>query len=88
MSEPEETTVTESKRIQGKIIKVAAKGYGFISSKDIPFTRIFFHWTSLRPDTVNFKSLRSGMQVSFETLEVEGKGHRAIKIKVEEETKE
>lgn len=75
-------------RVRGKIIKVAAKGYGFISSKDIPFTRIFFHWTSLEPDTLNFKALRSGMHVSFETLEVEGKGHRAIKVKVEEDNKE
>lgn len=84
----DETTVKEPEkegaRIQGRIIKVSADGYGFISSKDIPFTRIFFHWTSLRPDTLKFQELRAGMKVSFVTFEVEDKGHRAIKIKVEE----
>lgn len=82
----DETTAPEKpeQRIHGKIIKVASDGYGFISSKDIPFTRIFFHWTSLRPDTLKFQELRSGMKVSFVTFEVEDKGHRAIKIKVED----
>lgn len=74
----------EEKRVSGKIIKVAESGYGFISSKEIPFTRIFFHWTSLRPDTLNFKELKNGMKVSFVGVELEGKGYRAIKIKVEE----
>lgn len=74
----------EEKEYTGKIIKVSSEGYGFISSKEIPFTRIFFHWTSLRPDTVNFKNLRSGMKVSFVGFEVENKGWRAIKIKVVE----
>jgi cold shock CspA family protein len=73
----------EEKRVFGKIIKVSATGYGFISSKDIPFTRIFFHWTSLKSDTINFKDLRSGMRVSFICFEVEDRGWRAIKIKVE-----
>lgn len=80
----EETDVKEEKRVTGKIIKVSSDGYGFISSKDIPFTRIFFHWTSLRADTVKFQELRSGMKVSFVAFEVEDKGYRAIKIKVEE----
>lgn len=75
----------EEKRISGKIIKVSSEGYGFISSKDIPFTRIFFHWTSLRPDTIKFTDLKSGMKVSFIAYEVEDKGYRAIKIKVEDE---
>lgn len=75
----------EEKRITGKIIKVSGDGYGFISSKEIPFKRIFFHWTSLRPDTKNFQELRSGMKVSFVAFEVEDKGWRAIKIKVEDD---
>lgn len=79
------TDKPEEKRISGKIIKVSSDGYGFISSKDIPFTRIFFHWTSLRPDTLKFTDLKSGMKVSFVAYEVEDKGYRAIKIKVEEE---
>lgn len=77
-------TTKEEKRINGKIIKISSEGYGFISSKEIPFKRIFFHWTSLRPDTVGFEKLRSGMKVSFVAFEVEDKGWRAIKIKVEE----
>ena len=44
----------EEKRVQGKIIKVSDEGWGFISSKDIKFTRIFFHWTSLKQDTLKF----------------------------------
>jgi len=75
----------DEKRITGKIIKVSSEGYGFISTKEIPFKRIFFHWTSLRPDTKNFQELRAGMKVSFVAFEVEDKGWRAIKIKVEED---
>lgn len=83
---PDSTTdAATEKRINGKIIKVSAEGYGFISSKDVPFTRIFFHWTSLRPDTLKFTDLKSGMKVSFVAYEVEDKGYRAIKIKVEDE---
>ncbi len=80
----EEIDLKEDKRIDGKIIKISSEGYGFISSKDVPFTRIFFHWTSLRPDTLKFTELKSGMKVSFVAFNVEDKGFRAIKIKVEE----
>ena len=72
----------EEKRVQGKIIKVSDEGWGFISSKDIKFTRIFFHWTSLKQDTLKFTDLKNGMKVEFTPVEVEGKGWRAIKIKV------
>ncbi len=75
----------KEKRIEGKIIKVSKDGYGFISSKDIPFTRIFMHWTSLTSDTLKFTELRSGMKVSFVSHEVENKGFRAIKVRVESE---
>ncbi len=78
------TEKREEKRINGKIIKVSSNGYGFISSREVPFTRIFFHWTSLKADTLKFQELRSGMKVSFVAFEVEDKGYRAIKIKVEE----
>jgi len=80
----------EEKRVIGKIIKVSDKGWGFISSKDIKWTRIFFHWTSLRQDTLNFKDIRNGQRVEFTPIEVEGKGTRAIKIRVitEEVTEE
>jgi cold shock CspA family protein len=73
---------TEEKRVLGKIIKVSDEGWGFISSKDIKFTRIFFHWTSLKQDTLKFPELRNGMKVEFTPKEMDGKGWRAIKIKV------
>jgi len=73
-------------RVIGKIIKVSDEGWGFISSKDIKFTRIFFHWTSLKQDTMKFTELKNGMKVEFTPVEVEGKGWRAIKIRVVKET--
>lgn len=76
MSENEEIRAT------GKIIKVSDSGWGFISSKNIKFTRIFFHWTSLKQDTLKFQELKNGMHVEFTPIEVEGKGFRAIKIEV------
>ena len=78
-----EEKTREEKRAVGKIIKVAPDdGWGFISSKEIKFTRIFFHWTSLKQDTLKFQDLRNGMKVEFTPVEVEGKGTRAIKIRV------
>lgn len=71
-------------RVIGKIIKLG-EGWGFISCKAIPYTRIFFHWSALNQDTLRFPELRRGMSVEFEPLEIEGKGYRAIKIKVTEE---
>jgi len=76
-----ETTPDEI-RVKGKIIKVSEGGWGFISSIDIKFTRIFFHWTSLKQDTLKFTELKNGMKVEFTPIEVEGKGFRAIKIGV------
>jgi len=85
-SEPQ--PVENTKRITGKVIKVSKEGYGFISSKEVPFTRIFFHWTSLQAGTVKFVDLRAGMKVSCVAYEVDSKGWRAIKVKVEEDTAE
>ncbi len=79
-----EKTNSEDKRVIGKIIKVSDDGWGFISSKDIKFTRIFFHWTSLKQDTLRFQDLKNGMKVEFTPVEVPEKGIRAIKIKVVE----
>ena len=75
-------TTPEEVRVRGKIIKVSGGGWGFISSIDIKFTRIFFHWTSLKQDTLKFTELKNGMKVEFTPIEVEGKGFRAIKIGV------
>lgn len=83
------TPPANSKRyVDGRIIKISTHpetgGYGFISTREIPYTRIFFHWTGLAPDTKNFTELKTGMKVSFVGFEVPGKGWRAIKVKVEE----
>ena len=81
--EPDTTPIKPTdKRVMGKIIKLSGDGWGFITSKDISFTRIFFHWTSLKQGTLRFPELRPGMKVEFTPVEVEGKGWRAIKIVV------
>lgn len=69
-------------KVLGRIIKISKDGWGFISSKEIQFTRIFFHWTALRQDTVSFLELRTGMIVEFTPLKIEGKGWRAVHVKV------
>jgi cold shock CspA family protein len=76
------TSDLSEKRSVGRIIKLSDEGWGFISSKDIPFTRIFFHWTWLKQNTLNFKELRVGMKVEFTPNEVPGKGFRGIKVEV------
>jgi cold shock CspA family protein len=77
-----ENNVTENIKLTGRIIKISKSGWGFISSRDIEFTRIFFHWTSLQQDTLGFKELKTGMMVEFSPLKVEGKGIRAIHVRV------
>jgi cold shock CspA family protein len=72
----------EIKLVVGRVIKVHKTGWGFISSKDIQFTRIFFHWTALRQDTVKFPELKTGMYVEFTPLEIPGKGVRAVHVRV------
>jgi cold shock CspA family protein len=78
--------MTDIKPIVGRIIKVSKAGWGFISSRDIEFTRIFFHWTALRQDTISFPELKTGMIVEFTPLQIPGKGHRAVHIRVIEKT--
>lgn len=83
-SETSENTFKENdEKIEGKIISInPTKGYGFISSRDIPFTRIFFHWSALRADTVHFTKLEIGMKVEFRLVEVPGRGYRAVQVSV------
>jgi cold shock CspA family protein len=69
-------------KVVGRIIKISKQGWGFISSKEIQFTRIFFHWTALRQDTMSFPELRTGMTVEFTPLKIEGKGYRAVHVRV------
>jgi len=72
---------TEQKAV-GRIIRVSKAGWGFISSRDIQFTRIFFHWTALRQDTLTFTELHTGMYVEFTPLQVPSKGYRALHVRV------
>ena len=72
----------EKERVEGKITKVHPDGWGFISSRAVAFTRIFFHWSALVPETKKFTELEKGMKVEFTPIEVEGRGTRAQKIKV------
>lgn len=86
-----ETEVNSAKplpeRATGKITKLSDKGWGFITSRDIPFTRIFFHWQALNVDTVNFANLQRNMTVEFTPIKREGKGLSAVKIKVVESSR-
>lgn len=82
----------KEKRIIGKIIRVDPRGFGFISSNDIPFERIFWHWTSLMFDTLRFPEVRRGMKVEFiprhQGRDAAGKdkGYKAIRISIIDET--
>lgn len=78
-----ETSEIEKKAV-GRIIRVSKAGWGFISCKDIQFTRIFFHWTALRQDTLTFTDLHTGMYVEFTPLQIPGKGYRALHVRVVE----
>ena len=75
-------TDTNENKVVGRVIKVSRRGWGFISSRDIEFTRIFFHWTSLRQDTLPFLEIKTGMHVEFVPLQIPGKGYRAIHVRV------
>lgn len=77
----------ETKKAIGRIIKLSKAGWGFISSRDVEFTRIFFHWTALVQDTMSFPQLRTGMTVEFTPVQIPGKGWRAVHIKVVEKDK-
>jgi cold shock CspA family protein len=75
--------MTDEKAIMtGKIIKLSPDGWGFISTKDKPFTRIFFHWSAINSGTLHFTELRKGMLVEFECISYQEKGWRAIRIDV------
>ena len=91
-------------RIQGKIIKLVKPnpttneggGWGFISSKEKPFTKIFFHWTALNTHTIPFPELEVGDRVEFDLVDYvrfengvkQSMGWRALRIEVLEETEE
>jgi cold shock CspA family protein len=80
---PIENEPIKNEKTIGKIFKLSNEGWGFVTSKDIPFEKIFFHWTALEQDTIRFPKLEEGMEVEFYAVEQEdNKGFRAIKIEV------
>lgn len=83
MEEDKKDKVIEEreKLVTGKITKLG-QGWGFVSSRDIPYTRIFFHWTALRQDTRNFTELTKGMFLEFKAVRYERDGWRALNIYV------
>lgn len=93
VEEPIELTGVE-KRYKGKVIAIIegeGGGYGFISSRDIPYRRIFFHWSALLPDTKTFDKLEEGDEIEFTGINLPDseengvkkiRGWRALRIKV------
>jgi cold shock CspA family protein len=70
------------KRYKGKIFKKSYKGFGFITSEEIPFEKIFFHWTALA--NCKFTNIKEKQVVTFNAFEVPDKGWQAINIRMEE----
>ena len=68
-------------RLTGTITRLNQNGYGFISSKVMQFTRIYFHWTMLEPP-LKFTDLKRGMEVEFTPYPYRDKGYRATKVKL------
>lgn len=73
---------TAEKRVKGQIVAIKPNGYGFIVSPDIPFERIYFHWTALKQNTLRFPQLERGMKVEFQPQNRGDRGYRAIYIEV------
>lgn len=82
MNIPDVFQEVTAKTVKGKITKIHKDGWGFIISKEIPFTRVFFHWTGLKQDTVKFPELKTGMIVEFIPIEIPARGTRATKISI------
>ena len=74
--------VHQTEKSDGKIVKLSERGWGFILSPQYQFTRIFFHWTALTQNTLNFTELKVGMRVRFFTQKYRENGVRAYKIEV------
>lgn len=69
-------------KIEGKILAVRDDGFGFISSKEIPFEKIFFHWSALKQNTKKFLDLKVGDKVRFTPVKLIDRGWRAHGIEV------
>lgn len=83
MNETKENEVIyQTEKTLGKIVKLSPTGWGFIISPSHEFTRIFFHWTALQQNTLNFSELKIGMSVKFYTQKYKEQGVRAYRIEV------
>ena len=85
-SEEDEVIPEASGRIKGKIyyinLDTTNGGYAFVSSPEVPFTRIFMHWQALEQNTKNFTELKIGTELEFKVIKHPELGYRAIKVKV------
>jgi cold shock CspA family protein len=57
-------------------------GYGFIVSPQLPYERIFFHWSGLQQQTLRFPQLKRRMRVELQLQHDPIDGFKGIKIKV------
>lgn len=70
----------EHRRIRGRISWInKTKGYGFITSLDIPFEKIYFYWEFLNSD-VKFLTLRRKDEVEFDVIDSPDRGYQARNI--------
>jgi hypothetical protein len=77
-----EISQTEIKPIEGKITKLSDRGWGFIMSPNLKFTRVFFFWSALAQNTLHFTELKVGMRVRFVPIRYKDQGIRATRIEV------
>ena len=79
----------EKQRIKGTIFNTVTNpdkgGFGFIISKELPYEKIYFHWTQLNTNTKRFLALKSGDEVEFDLVNKEGYGYQAHRIEVTED---
>lgn len=67
--------------IEGKIVYLDSRGWGFINSEVIEFEKIYFHWSALKQG-LNFKTLKKGDILVFNAHKKEDKGWKAINIRL------
>lgn len=82
--ESEQPEAKKREVLMGRIYHLG-QGWGFVSSPELEYTRIFFHWTGLVHNTLNFKDLKKGMKVEFEKKIMPDGNVRAIRVKVLED---
>ena len=69
------------KRIVGRISHLNKRGWGVLISEELPFQKIFFHWTNL-DKSIDFRTLSKKTKLSFVPVTSERGGYKAIHIKL------